>query len=294
MNLPLPSPTQTLLLRACLHEGEAGRRAWRTWLESVGDARSAFRGTALRAFAPLLLSALRRNEAEVPDRFFLTALRTSLVREERRLVSFRRLARKALESLAEAQPIVLRGFALAEAAYPEATQRHCHDLDLLVEPGFRLPTLDPRLPVGCHVSLIRSSYFTPPQEAMRARSTEVRFAGAQARMLAPADMLLHVCGHSLTSPAGLKWVPDAWFAIQRWPALDWGLLAETTLRSRLEFPVTAALTYLRDELDTPVPDPTLDVLKAAAARAGPEARRAATSWHRRTLAQRLLGAIARR
>jgi hypothetical protein len=106
-------------------------------------------------------------------------------------------------------------------------------------------------------------------------------------------MLLHVCGHALTSPPTLKWVPDAWFTIGRWPTLDWELFVETTLRGRLELPVATALSYLRRELDAQVPGAAVDRLRAAAAVAPPAARRAALSWRmsrRRALVGNLLRA----
>ena len=47
-----------------------------------------------------------------------------------------------------------------------------------------------------------------------------------AEIPAPADSLLHVCGHASYSASrqSLRWVTDAWFIVNRHPDLDWDLL----------------------------------------------------------------------
>ena len=72
---------------------------------------------------------------------------------------------------------------------------------------------------------------------------------------APADSLLHVCGHASYSKSrqSLRWLTDAWLIVNRHPDLDWDLLLDCARRSHLALPLSVALSYLANDLNAPIP-----------------------------------------
>src|SRR5262249_849097 len=91
-------------------------------------------------------------------------------------------------------------------------------------------------------------------------------ADCPARTLAPADNLLHVCGHAFhqSRRASLRWASDAWLIIARLSALDWDLVLDGAGRSHLTLPLSVTLAYLAEELDAPIPASFLNRLFAEA------------------------------
>jgi hypothetical protein len=289
----LPTPTETLFLRACLQSGAPARTAWEEWSRRVEDPLDALRadGGSLRTLLPLLLDGLRRN-AVPADPALLTHLRSAFLREELRSRAYRRICGGALSALAEQGigAVVLRGAALAETVYTEPALRHCHDLDVLVgggdvaaaaravsRAGFG-PARGGRahvtlahasgLPLVIHGRPFRISYYELPFEDVWARTETRSVGGVDARVLCPADHLVHVCGHASYSPSrtSLRWVCDAWSLIQHDTGVDWDLLLDSTARGRLALPVSIMLGYLADELRAPIPPGLLGELRDAAAR----------------------------
>lgn len=284
--LLLPTRTETLLLRACLHEGDGARVAWRAWLEEVRDPLEAFRGARIRALGPLLHRSLVRNELEV-ERDLRNVLRAAAVREAVRAEALRNVLRQALGLLGEAglEAVVLRGAALAELAYSDPSLRHCHDLDLLVRAEDRPraaralgPLTRAGVPIGLHATLFASPYFRPPLAEIWARRRQVELAGIEASVLSPADTLLHVAAHGVSRPFALTWPPDAWHVLSADGHLVWPELVSTACVGRLELPVWLALSYLARELGAAVPADALSALEAAASGAGPAARDLLLSW----------------
>src|SRR5262249_28868740 len=105
---------------------------------------------------------------------------------------------------------------------------------------------------------------------LRARSQMRVIAGVAARVLSPADQLLHVCGHaaSCASRDSLRWVCDARLLIEQHPDLDWGVLSDCARRGQLALPLFIILRYLAEELRTSVPPALLERLSGVASRAG--------------------------
>jgi hypothetical protein len=95
LSVLLPTPEQTLLLRACLLSGEAGRQAGDAWLSKKQELGDILKEDRLKGLFPLLFSAFQRNGVEV-DQAFLTILRTASLREELRAKTFRRICRQVL------------------------------------------------------------------------------------------------------------------------------------------------------------------------------------------------------
>ena len=306
LSVILPTAEQTWLLRACLHSGESGRRAWEVWQESVSDPKKVLElGTrGVKTLAPLLLMALRRNGV-VADHSVLTYLRTAYLREDLRSRIFHRVLGNVLSALTTrgVSQVVLKGAALAETVYDEPALRHSHDIDILLEEGdlFRAASMlsalgfasareepgagqyhvklthESGLPVELHSRLFRIPYYTAPLGDMWARSQTQVIAGSSTRILSPADNLLHVCalGTCSGSSDSLRWVCDAWHIIAQYPDLEWDVLFECALRSQLALPLSVTLGYMAEALNAPIPPNLLDRLSVAASRTDSTGRQAA-------------------
>ena len=294
----LPSPEQTWLLRACLLDGEDGRDAWRAWRGLAGEPKAAMAEDrwSVKRLLPALYSALRRNGAPV-DPALLPYLKLAYVREQIRSRTYLGICRDILTTLAEASVpvVVLRGAALATTVYPDPAIRHCHDISLLVRERdiargtqalqgrglVRAPVgasagvivgaaavlrHETTLPVELHTRLFGVPLYDLPPSEVWPRTREVSVAGADARILAPADALLHVCGHASYSPGrdSLRWVCDAWYLIAANPDLDWDLLLKSAERGRLTLPLAVTLRYLSAQLGASIPESVLERLERCA------------------------------
>ena len=84
--------------------------------------------------------------------------------------------------------------------------------------------------------------------------------------MAPADLLVHVCGHAYFSEGrdSLTWVTDAWFTLASWPDLDWELVAGSAQERHLGVPLALLLGYLRRQLGAPIPPGVVDDLQGQA------------------------------
>jgi hypothetical protein len=297
----LPSAEETLLLRACLHEGEAGRRAWdaarSVWEPAIcspsGDTLAD--REAVKLLWPLLAGALRRN-GMTPTPGVQSALQALSLREEVRSRVYRQICGQALDIVSGhgLSAIVLNGAALAETAYPDPAMRHCHDIDLLVPRSQLLPaatalvaqgswhrtgssagddvqlTHDSGLALELHTRLVPTRYHPMSRHAVRKRSRAATIAGCPVPVLSPADGLLHLCGLWSSRPGSrsLRRLCDGWFIVDRNPDLDWDLVVRNGIRARLAVTLFVTLGYLRTELAAPIPVATLEQLAVAAARSG--------------------------
>jgi hypothetical protein len=296
LSLLLPTPGQTLLLRACLLSSEAGRQAGEAWLQQKQELGDILKEEGIKGLFPLLFSAFQRNGVAV-DTAFLTILRTASLREELRAKTYRRICREVLSTFATAgiPLIILKGAVLADTVYANPALRHSHDIDiLLAEPdpshAIRLlsslrfiplrPPVDPERQdlqfvheSGLPLVLHRQPFCLPLYNATTAdlwtRSQRQIIADIPASILSPPDQLLHVCGHatSCTSRESFRWVCDAWLLITRYPNLDWDTLLDSAQRSHLALLLSVTLRYLADELQAPIPSAFLDRLYLAASRA---------------------------
>ena len=294
LSVILPTEQQTWLLRACLHSGDAGREAWEVWRAQTGDLRRGIRdGPGTRRLLPLLFSRLRRNGVE-PDGALLTLLRVAQHREELRTTTVVGICRDVISELSAGgiAAILLKGAALAGTVYDDWVLRHCHDVDVfvrrndllpaartLIAAGFR-PLEGPGdraagdfklahargLPVELHTRPFRPPSGEAQEAGLWSRTRTALVAGVPARILSPADSLLHVCGQAAYSPsrASLVWVCDAWHIIGRYPDLDWDALLGSAVAGHLALPLYVTLGYLAAELGAPVPETVLGQLSAAA------------------------------
>ncbi len=302
----LPGEERTLLQRACLLSGEAGRQAWEAWRERTGDAKKTFEDdhTGLKGLLPLVQAALERNGI-TGDKPLRTYLRAARLREELRSEVYRDICGRVLAALAAADvPVIaLKACVVAETAYETPAVRHCHAVDLLVRDRDMARTarilaaqdfararmqLAPGpdhvsyqhssgLPLELHSRLFHIPYYEPPMGEIWARSQPRTVAGAATRTLSPADNLLHVCGHAagVRARANLRWASDAWHIINRHRDLDWQVLLSCAASSGLSLPLYVMMRYLAEDLNAPVPPHVVAALAETAGRGGGREREAA-------------------
>jgi hypothetical protein len=284
----LPDGKETSLLRACLWTGQPGRAAWDAFERDAGDLRELFRADhgSRKRLGPLFAAALRAN-AVPADPALLTVLRTAQLREELRAELYSGIRGEVLAAFGalEIRFLVLKGAAFGTTLYEGPALRHSHDIDLLVPAedsdraaaalvsrGFALTgpgrlEHSRALPVNLHGRLL------PPQDAafsfeeVWARSREARFGDRSARILGPADALLHVLGVAARSPArrSLQWACDAWLLIARMDDGDWAVFRDGVTTSRLALWCWPMLEYLAGDLGARVPLPVRAALLERAA-----------------------------
>jgi hypothetical protein len=303
----LPTSSQTDFLRACLDDTARAGESWERWLRDAGrdgiPARRAL--TPVNAFLPLLAWNLWRHRVPL-DRALETHLRAAQLTEELRLRKYRAICASLFEVLQRAGLpfVVVKGAALGDLVYPTPLLRHADDIDLLLHerdletavsalaasgwrhtppPNIRNALHLPALvhPSGVTVELhwrLLIPYYTLPYERLWERSRPATVAGVEGRVLSEADNLLHVCAHGMAGFPIIRWVPDAWFMLQRWPGLDWSVFTSATVDGRLELPVSVALGYLAGRMNLPIPSGVLDDLRRRAVKTGYIGRQAARPW----------------
>lgn len=310
LSVILPTPEETLLLRACLLPDELGRVAWRRWREQVGDPLQVLRsdGQVLKRWLPLLHHNLRAIGV-TPERPFQTLLRSAYLKEQLRCQAIRPVVQQTLSLLKREgiEPIVLKGEALAESVYPDPALRHCHDIDLLVRgadlerialagmPGLGVDKVqagsrgdlalvhESGLPIQFHTSLFPQRYYPTPA-GIWDQTIALDIGGVEARMLSPELSTLHVCGHAACSSSreSLAWVCDSVLFLRAHSQLDWESFYQLAVASRLALPLSLMLNYLAGELGAPIPDRVLERLDGEAARADSARQEAALYASRMT------------
>jgi hypothetical protein len=302
MAVLLPTPEQTAMLRAALFDGEAGRSAWAEWQRRHGGPQKLLRAERPGRLLPVLAEASSRNQIELePD--VRRVLRAARLWEELRVKRLGAICQNALEALKKRgiDFIVLRGAALANTDYPDVALRHCHDCDLLLGPDqrdqavdallvsrFRLVSSEPGsgsavllhdsgLPIRLHERLFPIPHYAAPMDEMWAHAQTRHVYGVKARVLSPADMLLHVCGHAACSASReyLTWVCDSWMILAGNANLSWRLFSEMAGRCNLGLPLAVLTRYLAQEMGAPIPGTVLMQLQQESASADAADREAA-------------------
>ena len=302
----LPTTEQTYLLRACLWPGESGRQAWARWQGHVSDPLGFLRqdDEGFKNLLPLLSVSLSDNGAAV-DSAFQTCLRTAYLRDELRSKSYRRICRDVLGAFtaADIPTIVLKGAALADTVYRDPVLQHAHYLELLVKEDelYRAVNLlqslgfassngnlnsnkqhveiehQTGLQLVLHHRLFRMPFYNVAAADLWARSEIQTIADVPARIMSPADNLLHVIGQPFCSPNHVlvRWVCDSWFIVHQFPNLDWNILLDCASRAHMALPLYVTLDYLAKDLHAPIPNDFLNRLREIAARTDTIGREAA-------------------
>jgi hypothetical protein len=192
--------------------------------------------------------------------------------------------------------VLLKGVALTIETYRDAGLRPMVDLDvwvphadasravsLLSRAGWSMEALparhrpDPRtrsdvsfrdrgrVEFDLHFSPIKECLDWTTLDPIWQRSIDVQVGRAIARVLSPADQLLHTIAHgmraSLTPP--LRWITDAVW-ILRTGSVDWERFVEQGCALRLGLVTSRALEYLARRGDAPVSDEARRRLRASA------------------------------
>jgi hypothetical protein len=312
----LPSVDETAFLAASLHSGARARAGWDRWRSARGASEAALREDLVprRALLPLLSRSTARNGLDIGGGL-LAAVRATALREERRANRFRQLTAEVLTLLQRAgtEPSLVRGAALAATVYPAWELRHCHDLDLLVDPAaldratralidagsVALPT-PPRAPGSvllCHPSALQVALHTRPFAVPYYAVSVEQFTGDQRPLaidgvpavgLSPEANVVHVLGHASTSSSrdNLRWVADVWHLLAAHPGLDWEMVVELLETCRLTLPVFVMLEYVA-QFGMPVPAQVLARLEAHAARVSRAAQEVALGGAHATARGRL-------
>ena len=289
----LPTVDQTDFLLACLAPAPQAVAAWRRWRAShVPSEWLAGRNEKLRGLSALLASSLLAAGAPLDSRD-AAWLRTALFHEERRSRTFRAILGEVLAALrADGVPFLLaKGVAVAETVSLRPSLRHTHDIDLFVAPDrlndaartLRRAGLNTGrswaagrslvhrkgLPVALHTRPIAPPLPGPTVEDLAARAERVSVLGVTVSVPAADDLLLHVCGHAVTSTSRrtARWVCDAHEIVLRRPSLDWPRLLATAASTGLAAPLATTLGYLADAIGTPVPATIREELGRATASA---------------------------
>ena len=254
--------------------------------------------------APLLHRSLQTS-GELPA--LPEELRARLDEERRNtaLANLRHCAafREIVQALAERNiPVIaLKGLHLAEQVYRDISLRPMGDVDILVpraELGNAVATLqrmeygpeedmsaaaEAMLALGHavglahrrlgtlvepHWSIGEPGYgYAPPIEELWRSAVPGRLADADARLMSPEFVLLHVCAHlacNHTFLLGLRGLCDIAEILRTCPALEWPVVIDQGRRHGWERGIAAALRLARDHLGAAVPGEVLAAIGADA------------------------------
>lgn len=282
----LPTPTQKLLLKTIL--GPSGQliRNWHQWQQAVAlddIDHGSFR------IIPMLSHLLRQQSAEGPDiKRYAGMCRKAWYSNK---LIFHPTAQLIRQWKSEGRELaVLKGLALAHLYYPDPALRPMDDVDILVPPDQAVSTIDWFFENGWkhnydipHQSLVKYSvqkehsvdmkhssghtvdahwqplrYPMPRdliQELWDAMIT-VEIMGLPVKTLCPTDQLLHTCihGFSWNRVPPLRWIMDAHMILKKdGDKVDWQRFTRFTTQLHLAPIAGAALKYLQEEYDEPIP-----------------------------------------
>jgi hypothetical protein len=312
----------TLFLKACLGVGTAEN--WHLWRSGRPDLKTALSGdrAKVKRQLPLLAHALEREGIEV-DEPTRAVLRLACLWEERRTVQVHAILAETLATLAGAgvTPVLLKGVALADTAYPKPALRHCHDVDLWVDTrelaraahaltriGFgeigangrrqatRCLARDDGLPINLHSELHSAAFSRALDTGIRARTSIVTIAGVPTRILSPPDTILQLCAQLAAGGChSATWVADAVILLRARPLTpdDWRVLSTNAEDGGLALPLYVMLEYLRSEFASRIPGPVLEAMRDRVARTPAADRDSLLAAMRRGPAGRLAEMIRR-
>ena len=273
------------------------------WLAGVKEPKQVLGapGNGVQRLLPFLGSGVRHLNSPA-GKELQTYLRIARLREQVRTGRVREICGRVLDVLQSAAipAIILKGIAAAETVYPETGLRHCHDLDLLVQPkdlpraisslsqtdfqpGFQGNYGSQQLlhssgfPVTVHTTLFQVAPYNRGFEEIWDLTWETVICGRRAVILQPEESLLHICVHAATVGSRFSpcWAADASLIIRKLGPLDWPRLLRYAEEAPLAIPLSVTLDYLAGELGAPIPPEVLETLRHQARASRPEARRAA-------------------
>jgi hypothetical protein len=252
--------------------------------------------------APLLHRSLQASGglAALPEQLrarLAEVRRATALANLRHCAAFREIARELRKQ--NIPLMALKGLHLAERVYRDISLRPMGDVDILVpraELGSVVATLqrmeygpeqdmsgaaEAMLALGhavglthrrlgtlieLHWSIGEPGYgYEPPMEEIWRSATPGRLADADAQLMSPEFVLLHVCAHlacNHTFLLGLRGLCDIAEIVRACPALEWPLVIDQGRRHGWARGIAAALRLAHDHLGVAVPDDVLVALGA--------------------------------
>ncbi len=279
-----PTPEQLLLLHAALDEPEKALPAWERWQAAVGVENA---DDASRRLLPLIYTRGLHRILDPADGEF-DAVREGLRGIYRRAwIHNQTIFARAAEAIgllrgAGIETLVTKGASLAVLSYGDIGARPMDDVDVLVPldrardaiealgaAGWAASSDDPLGWTQVHHSLgfagpgggnLDRHWFAlwqpAPDDGLWRASVPIELSGIPTRAPCAADQILLVCTHG--TPWSLfpsfRWIADAIAVIRAaGEDLDWNRVGAEAERRRLTVAIGAALAYLREEFDAPVP-----------------------------------------
>ena len=284
---PWPDSQQTWLLRAGL--ASDGHRAIEAWRRFGGNDALEPLDSGSHRLLPLAYRNLTSHGIEGAQLELLKGVyKHAWLRSQLQL----RACGQALQALSAAglETMVSTGAALGSCYYEDPGSRPLDDLDVMI----------PFARAADAISALRTAGWTPrdprPERALLRHHGEpfqspdggqlelhwhlqweavddasiwraslpITVAGVTSRRLCPEDQLLHVCVHGSRSDpiSPIRWIADAVLVLRRrGEEFEWDRLVEQASERQLTVTTGAALSYLRQAFDQPVPESVLRRLR---------------------------------
>lgn len=293
-----PTPQQELLLRAALWQNAAGLDAWRQWKNQIDIERLDYGSSRLLPLLAANLKAQGVDDALMTR--FKSVTRHTWYHNQMMFASAAIVLQQLHD--AGIQTLITKGAALISLHYRDIGLRPMNDFDLMVPSAQAARAMELLKSHGWQPDtrgqdneaheLIDEKYlntvYAQPFINERKQSFDLHrhllpqccgehdddifwqgavatsLNGVQTRALNPSDQILHACIHGVqwNSVAPLRWIADAMIVMRTSDDIDWNRLVEHTRSRRLNLPVGAALHYLRDKMDAPIP---LEIIEEIAA-----------------------------
>jgi hypothetical protein len=280
-----PSAAQEKLLRACFLSGPAAVREWESWRSDVSlDRLDEF---SLRLL-PILIRARRENPVEGAVAELATRIHLAQWQQNRQRIALAASIQSTLSS-AGIRCVFLKGMALLTRYCGDTGLRAMGDVDFLVQkhdvvnaiealtragwiaeenlaPG-EIPSQvrvrhawqfnrGPEESCDLHWHPLVRCYAPQVAAAFWSGAEPVEFGGLRALVPCATDQLLHACVHGLqwSWTPQTRWVSDAMTIITSRAPIDWRRLSELAAAASMTIRVHAALSYLHDRMEAPVPE----------------------------------------
>ena len=290
-NICWPSAEQERLLRACFLSGPDALREFETWRGEVPIDQM---DEVSRRLAPILV---RRWDGDPLDESFAALgkwIHLAQWSQNRRRISIALSLHKTLSS-AGIQCMFLKGMALLSRFCADSGLRVMGDVDFLVhgnevvkavevltaakwiaEDNLTSNEIRRQMRVGHAWHFSRGQgeqcdmHWHPLVRCPSPSVAEGFWKGAEwvdlggNRVLAPCatDQLFHVCAHGLqwSWTPQTRWISDAMTILTSEESIDWQRLQELATAAKMSVRVHAALRYLHERMEAPVPKRALDRL----------------------------------
>ena len=286
----LPTPTQELLLKACLAHGSESITLWNEWKSRI-DLNDADAGS--QRLLPHLFRKLTSEGCADADLEKYKGIYRMFWYKNQMLFN---IGAEMLGRLHERgmRTMLLKGAVLSSAYYGTFGLRPMSDIDILVETGRALEALEVvqragfvpnpqirlRYSTAC-VQIIHGFGFVNannhgidlhwhllPEACQRDADTEFwkaaepfEFNGVHTHALSPTDLLFQVlvAGARWELIPTIRWVVDAMLVLNR-TQVDWNRIVAHAQQHHLVLPVRNALRYLQDSFHAGIPDRVLAML----------------------------------